>query len=126
MSAIQSCSFCNIMTTSASPLLNSYITPLTNLALSIWRKRCCGKMTYLLTGIGSLQYACHDIDLDSALSDKEFSGHEKTGPKSFIPLFVHLSELSPKSVLKQMGLLIQPMGNDVTPTVIDEWARLLC
>ncbi|KAJ1981931.1 condensin complex non-SMC subunit Cnd1 [Dimargaris xerosporica] len=48
------------------------------------------------------------------ISNKDFNSvHDKTGPKSFGRFLVRLSELSPKAIMKQMGLLIRFLDSEL-------------
>lgn len=49
----------------------------------------------------------------SELSSKEFSSNDSKGPKSVAAFLVKLSELVPRSVLKQMTLLVKLLDSEV-------------
>ncbi|ORX90468.1 hypothetical protein K493DRAFT_339988 [Basidiobolus meristosporus CBS 931.73] len=46
------------------------------------------------------------------VSNKNFHTNDKNGPKSFARFLVKLSELSPKLILKQMGLLVRQLDSE--------------
>ena len=47
------------------------------------------------------------------LSSKEFNNNDSKGPKSVATFLVKLSELVPRSVLKQMTLLVKLLDSEV-------------
>ena len=47
------------------------------------------------------------------LSGKEFNNNDSKGPKSVAAFLIKLSELVPRSVLKQMTLLIKLLDSEV-------------
>jgi hypothetical protein len=47
------------------------------------------------------------------LSGKEFNNNDSKGPKSIAAFLIKLSELVPRSVLKQMTLLIKLLDSEV-------------
>ena len=49
------------------------------------------------------------------LSGKEFNNNDSKGPKSVAAFLIKLSELVPRSVLKQMTLLIKLLDSEVSP-----------
>ena len=48
------------------------------------------------------------------ISNKEFNSQDTTGPKSFSKFLIKLSELVPKVVVKQIGLLCKHLESDVS------------
>jgi len=53
------------------------------------------------------------VDLFRDLSSKEFNNNDSKGPKSVAAFLIKLSELVPRSVLKQMTLLIKLLDSEV-------------
>lgn len=52
-------------------------------------------------------------DVGRDLSGKEFNNNDSKGPKSVAAFLIKLSELVPRSVLKQMTLLIKLLDSEV-------------
>jgi hypothetical protein len=53
------------------------------------------------------------VDPFRDLSSKEFNNNDSKGPKSVAAFLIKLSELVPRSVLKQMTLLIKLLDSEV-------------
>lgn len=57
------------------------------------------------------------VDLFRDLSSKEFNNNDSKGPKSVAAFLIKVSELVPRSVLKQMTLLIKLLDSEVNYSV---------
>ena len=51
------------------------------------------------------------------LSGKEFNNNDSKGPRSVAAFLIKLSELVPRSVLKQMTLLVKLLDSEVSPSL---------
>ena len=65
------------------------------------------------------------VDLFRDLSSKEFNNNDSKGPKSVAAFLIKLSELVPRSVLKQMTLLIKLLDSEVNYSVTKAYTLVI-